>query len=101
LQKFVIVQRQSVYVASSEDQSVLAALADIFDIINKTYIGLQCTFKILLNVTILYVVFICSRKATFSTFLNCINFILFQLNFVGFKPKIKFIKYLLHNYDLW
>ena len=28
------------------------------------------------------------------------NFIVFQLKFIKFKPKIKFIKFELHNYDV-
>jgi len=65
---------------------------------------LQCSDQciaviVLLDVVTLYVVVISSHKATFFTLFNFMNFILFQLKFIKFKSKIKFIKFELHNYD--
>ena len=71
-------------------------MAYLFNIVNEPQIT-DLYFHNVLHCAACQLVrfFVCT---SFSHFENLMTFILFHLKFIKFKPKIKFIRFELHNY---
>jgi len=80
----------------TEDHSMLASMWPICSILSMSCKLQTCTF------TMFFTVPHASQGASSCVrhfhILNFMNFILFHLKFIKFKPKIKFIKFELQNY---